>query len=329
MHRRFRIYLVILFSGCTLLNVSCLNSELDNKNDIETKLLDPVSPDGTLETVTWNLKWYGSTHNGPHDEELQTDNILKVIDSLKADLYALQEIHGTEALNQLLERMSGYRGFVAEYMNWPQKTAFLYNTAVIDSVSAGAIRTGQNEYDWASGRFPLYFRFNYTFENTTLPLYAIVIHGKANTGSHEEKQESYERRKRAAESLYAYLQKHEPDSYIILLGDFNDDVDVSIYDNKSPSSYHAFTASKDSFRAVTQSISQEKQSSYIAGNYTDLIDHIIISSELFPVYSPSSEAIFWDALDIVKRYEATTSDHLPVWAKFDMTNERAKANYER
>ncbi|MGK7369524.1 MAG: hypothetical protein ACNS64_04865, partial [Candidatus Halalkalibacterium sp. M3_1C_030] len=192
-----------------------------------------------------------------------------------------------------------------------------YNTNAIDSVSSGAITNGQDDYDWA-GRLPFYFSFNYNYQGTSTPVYAIVIHAKANTD-----EEAYNRRVRAAESLYTYLQSEKPDAHIILLGDYNDDVDVSIYDDGSssplPSPYEDFVTSENSFRAVTESISEANQSSYIAGNYSDLIDHIIISDELFDEYSSSSEEIYFDAESFIEDYVDTTSDHLPVWTKFDLT----------
>ncbi|MDX1586166.1 MAG: hypothetical protein R3222_05460, partial [Balneolaceae bacterium] len=264
--------------------------------------------------VTWNVTWYGSYSNGPDDELQQTKNILRIADSLKADLYGLQEVSSQQAVDSLTKYLTGYRGFVAEYIDYNQRLAFLYNTNTIDSLSSGAITTGQDEYDWA-GRLPLYFSFNYNYQGNTTPIYAIVIHAKANTGSASDLEEAYNRRVRAAESLYTYLQSEKPDARIILLGDFNDDVDVSIYDDSSPSPYDDFVMAENSFRAVTESISDANQSSYIAGSYSDLIDHIIISDELFSSYTASSEEIYFEAETFIEDYVTTTSDHLPVWAK--------------
>lgn len=271
-----------------------------------------------LEAVTWNVNWYGSTSRGPENESLQTDNLAEVMDSLRADLYALQEVYSQPALDGLVKRLIGYRGFVAGHIQWDQKTAFVYNTAAIDSISSGAITEGQDTYDWA-GRLPLYFRFNYTYQDISIPVYAVVIHGKANTGSEADRLEAYERRKRAAGSLYSFLQEYQPEAHILFMGDFNDDVDVSIYDGSSPSPYEDFAADQTYYKTVTRSISEEEQSSYVGGNYSDLIDHIIISDELFPSYVSSSEEIYFNALEFIQSYESTTSDHLPVWARFDVT----------
>lgn len=299
----------------------------ENEGEIETpgmpsspEVSPTVAADGILEAVTWNIEWYGSNANGPVDELKQTKNILQITDSLKADLYAFQEISSQSSLDSLAKYMSGYNGFVADYINYNQRMAFLYNTEAIDSVSSGALTEGQDAYDWASGRFPLYFSFTYKYRGNSIPIYALVIHGKANTGNSQEKEEAYNRRKRAAESLYAYLQNERPEAHILILGDFNDDIDVTIFNGSSPSPYLDFTENEESFRAVTEPISEEGGSSYIAGNYTDLIDHIIISDELFTNYRSSSAEIF-RADSFIENYVSTTSDHLPVWAKFDLSQD--------
>ncbi len=297
---------------------------------------DPVSPDGVLETVTWNIEWYGDgtygsgDGNGPSDEYTQTKNIVEIVDSLDADLFAFQEIHSQKALDDITENMEGYRGFVAEHIDWIQKTAFVYNTNTIDSLEAGSIEDVRDAYQsdwsyyWASGRTPLFFRFNYTYENTTQEFYAVVIHGKANTGSNsEEYAEAYQRRQKAAEGLYYYLKDNKPNANIILLGDYNDDVDKSIYYEEQngenvyqDTPYDEFVEDTENFEVITKKLSDAGESASI--NYEDIIDHITISDELFDEHVQNSTLIH-DPRSYIDSYGSTTSDHLPVWAKFDVT----------
>lgn len=272
--------------------------------------LEPVAPDGRLETVTWNLEWYGVDNKGPADEQIQSENILQVIDSLHADLYAFQEVHDQSDLNRIVEPMQGYRGFVADFIGYSQRMAFVYNTSTIDSISAGPIIEGQSEYVWA-GRFPLYFEFNYTYDNSTTSIYAIVIHAKAF-----DDEESYQRRKVAANDLYTYLNEQKPDARIIFLGDYNDDVDQSIY-NGEPSPYQVFSENDQEFRVVTKIFSENGVSSTV--NYQDMIDHITISNELYNRLIEQSEQVYSKAGDFIPDYGRTTSDHYPVWAKFDLS----------
>lgn len=305
------LYILTILSICTY-GCGSGTKTVDPTPGVDEKELMPVSPDGRLETVTWNLEWYGSGGNGPDNEDLQTQNILQVIDSLKADLYAFQEVFDQEALNRIVLPMKGYRGFVSPHISWIQKTAFVYNTATIDSISAGSLmeEEGQNRYDWANGRFPLFFEFDYRYQNQLTRIFAIVIHAKAF-----DDQESYQRRKQAARTLYRYLTEYQTEARIILLGDYNDDVDVSIYD-ASATPYEDFVTPEHHFRVVTKSLSDDNFSSTV--HYPDMVDHITISNELFNLIVGGSEQVYTKSETFIPDYTETTSDHYPVWAKFNL-----------
>lgn len=301
----------------------------------EISSTEPVAPDGILETVTWNTEWYGNEGNGPGDEFQQTKNMVRVLDSLDADLYAMQEIFSQKAFNEIAEPMTGYNGFTADFINKGQKMAFLYNTNTIDSLEAGEISAAEVrevyredwEYYWANGRPPLFFRFNYTANGEQTEFFVVIIHAKANYGKNaEDYRESYERRQEAAEGLYHYLMDEHPNANIILLGDYNDDVDESIYYEEKndeevyqETPYDEFAEDTQNFRIITKVLSENKQTASI--NYMDegdLIDHITMSDELFNFYIEGSAAIYEAPLEYIPDFESSTSDHLPVWAKFDM-----------
>lgn len=307
--------------------------EADDEEELQKILpAEPVAPDGILEAVTWNTEWYGSTGNGPDDEFRQTKNIVRVLDSLDADLYAMQEIYSQQAFNDITEPMTGYHGFTGDFVDRGQQMAFLYNTNTIDSLEAGEISAAEVrevyredwEWNWADGRSPLYFRFNYSSkEGKNTEFFAVVIHAKANYGDY---QESYKRRQMAAEGLYYYLLDEHPNANIILLGDYNDDVDQSIYYEEQnddevyqETPYDEFADNTQHFRIVTKVLSENKQTASI--NYMDegdLIDHITMSNELFNLYIDGSADIYEAPLEYIPNFESSTSDHLPVWAKFDM-----------
>ncbi|GAA5521272.1 hypothetical protein LQ318_05955 [Aliifodinibius salicampi] len=333
--KRFIFGIVILGIALSLFKACGGTSgfEVDDEDEPEEILpTEPVAPDGILETVTWNTEWYGNEGNGPDDEFQQTKNIVRVLDSLDADLYAMQEIFSQEAFNEIVEPMTGYKGFTADFINKGQKMAFLYNTNTIDSLEAGEISLAEVretyrdewEYYWANGRPPLFFRFDYHTPNSEqTEFFAVVIHAKANYGDY---QESYKRRQMAAEGLYYYLLDEHPNANIILMGDYNDDVDESIYYEEQngeevyqETPYDEFTEDTQHFRIVTKVLSENKHTASI--NYMDkgdLIDHITMSDELFNLYIDDSATIYEAPLDYIPDFESSTSDHLPVWAKFDM-----------
>ncbi len=300
---------VFFIKGCD--NSSLASTEEPEKPEINIKL-EPVAPDVELETVTWNLEWYGEPGEGPSDEIQQSENILQVIDSLRADLYAFQEIDDQSDLSRIAGAMEGYRGFVADFIGYSQRTAFIYNTSVIDSLSSGPVTEGQDEHAWA-GRLPFYFEFDYRYQDYTTTIYAIVIHAKATA-----EEESYLRRKQAAEDLYSYLTSNKPDARIIFLGDYNDDVDESIY-NGEPTPYKSFVEDTQEFTVVTKIFSENGVSSTVNTSYPDIIDHIIISNELDGVFIEESQQVYTKAADFITNYGSTTSDHYPVRAKFNLS----------
>ncbi len=308
-------YLIFTLAGFFLFLSAC-NKEMVSDTDPEPPptpdIIEEVPADGILETVTWNIEWYGSLTDGPSNEDLQTDNIITVLDSLKADLYAFQEISTQNDLNRLTKRMTTYEGFVADYIPYDQRTAFVYNTQTIDSISSGSVSEFQDENDWAE-RLPLYFKFNYKRNDSDtqpLEIYALVIHAKAF-----DDRESYQRRKRAAQSLYDYLSRMKPDAHIVFLGDYNDDVDVSIYD-KSESPYRPFVEDTDNFSVITKSLSESGQPSTVRRDET--IDHITVSNEMEAYYIPGSEGRLVPDDNFISNYGETTSDHYPIIAKFDV-----------
>lgn len=282
---------------------------------VETVTVENVPADGILEAVTWNIECFGfNSFCSDGEIEKQTNNILTVIDTLNADLFAFQEVADLQALEHITTNMENYQGFVAEEIGQSQKTAFVYNTNVIKPLSSGLIKQNQNKHDWAGGRFPFYFKFEYTAEDTIFTVYAVVIHAKAGADA-----DDYSRRRDAAQSLYNYFINSKPDANIIFLGDYNDDVDVSIY-NGEKSPYEPFIIDNASFMVVSMEISENGQTTYIG--YDDAIDHITISNELFDEYIPGSVKALTDVtewLDIsVNQYKETTTSHYPVWAKFNL-----------
>ena len=101
---------------------------------------------------------------------------------------------------------------------------------------------------------------------------------------------------------------------LIILGDYNDDVTTSI--GGGASTYSVILNDSINFEAITESLSLNQIPTFIR-NLGSTIDHITISSELQEEYIDGSEGIYFPFNDIVD-YERTTSDHLPVLARFEI-----------
>ncbi len=270
---------------------------------------EDIPQDHTFDVVTWNIEWFGVQDRGPSDTYLQMKNVISVIETIDADLYAVQEIAGSEAFYQLVSRLDEYSGFLSSYPQ-RQQTGYLFKTTVIDSLRSGHLTTNQDRYDWASGRFPLYFEFDATVQDETRRIRSYNIHAKAFGD-----QESYNRRKNAAISLKEYFDDYRSDEKIIFLGDFNDQLNFSTF-NEVESPYQVFL-DDERYDAVTKPLEDRGFASYLVGQYRSLIDHIIINDQLFEKHIDGAQRV--ENPHYIASYLSTTSDHAPVWTRFQFS----------
>lgn len=266
---------------------------------------DNISKNLTLDVVTWNIEWFGAAGNGPADIELQLNNVKTVITTIDADIYAFQEIANPTHFVRLINELEDYRGFTADFSQ-SQKTAYLFKSATIDSLSSGLIGTasGMVTSDWANGRFPLMFHFNANIEGHEREIFAFNIHAKAFAD-----QPSYDQRLNASAQMKNYLDNIHQSDRVIFLGDYNDDVTTSTFNNLV-SPYQNFVDDQ-SYKVITKSLSERGFTSYTS---ISMIDHITINSNLFEEYMEGTERI--ENPSYIGSYLSTTSDHFPVWTRF-------------
>ena len=58
-----------------------------------------------MDIVTWNVEWFGDPSNGPDDDNLQMQNAKTLIETIDADLYALQEISNANLFESLVANL--------------------------------------------------------------------------------------------------------------------------------------------------------------------------------------------------------------------------------
>lgn len=258
----------------------------------------------TFDAVTWNIEWFGNSGNGPADEELQFTNALRVIRTIDADLYALQEISDNTVFARLVDslRVNNYRGFVAP-ISQTQRTAYIYKTTTIDSLFADFTGT---DGQWGGGRWPYFFLFNATVDGVTQRIRAINIHAKAFAT-----QADYDERTSDSQIIKAYMDNLSSQN-VLLLGDFNDDVTTSTVNNL-PSPYQNFVQDAN-YKVITKALSDRGQTSYSS---ISNIDHIVANVKMKTLHLDGTERI--ENPTYVGSYLSTTSDHFPVWTRFGFT----------
>ena len=283
-----------------------------DSNDLEIEVFEPVGDDvpknETFDVVTWNIEWFGN-NNGPDDLDLQMNNVIEVIKTIDADLYALQEISNEQRFFALVDSLEDYSGFWANYSSQTQNTAYLYRADVIDHIDSGLLEAGQVPFDWAF-RLPLFFEFNATINGITRRIHSYNVHAKALSD-----EESYQRRQTASLRLKVYLDANRINENVMFIGDYNDQLTTSTFNNQD-SPYKNFV-DDDHYYTITQSLEERGFASYIAGQFRSMIDHITVTNELVDDHINGAERV--ENPNYIGSFISTTSDHAPVWTRFDFS----------
>jgi len=271
---------------------------------------EDVPRDSTFDVVTWNIEWFGSDNRGPAPD-LQISNVVEVVETIDAELYAFQEISNRSRFLDMAESLDNYRGFVSFYPQ-DQQTAYLFKNSIVDSLDSGELREGQDSFDWASGRFPLFFEFDATIGETTQRITSYNFHAKA-LGDRS----SYNRRQNAAASLKEFLDDSKSNDNLIVLGDFNDQLNFSTY-NQEVSPYSIFVEDENYF-AVTKSLEDAGFVSFLGSQFRSMIDHIVVTNALIEGHLENAQRV--EDTSYIENFTTTTSDHAPVWSRFRLTQD--------
>lgn len=286
----------------------------------------------TLNVVNWNVEWFGGAQ-GPSDNDLQEANVRQAMEFLGADVFALEEVVDTARLGRMIRSLSGgYAYVVSDYgSNAPtpsdpdyasaQKLALVYKTSVLSNVSARGLMKSSSSANssWASGRVPFLVNATATKNAATKSISFIVVHGKAG-----DTQSDYQSRQAGVAELKDTLNAQFSTRNVIILGDFNDDLDRSIYTGSGPvlSSYDALikdSVDADSYKSLSLLLSQYGLNS--TTDFSDVIDHVVVSNEMAPSYLPLSVSLYNDIADLagISDYGNTTTDHYPVQTRYLLT----------
>lgn len=283
----------------------------------------------TLDVVNWNILWFGSTASGqgPSNDDLAQANIKRVMDSLDADIYAFSEVVDINRFKTLIESSAGYGYIVSDYCSNAantssgsyapgQKIAFAYRKSMITNVTARGLlksSTAANS-NWASGRVPFLLQADVVNGTATKKMNFILVHGKSGSTASD-----HLRRKDGAKELKDTLDASFNAANVIILGDYNDDLDSTISEGVNPalSSYDDIvkdSTDADRYKSVSMILSNTGHNSLIG--YSDFIDHVIISNELETDYINGSVRLIREVNDWIANYATTTADHMPVVSRY-------------
>ena len=265
----------------------------------------------TLDVGSWNIEWFGDAGNGPTNEALQLATVTSALTAMDLDIIGLQEVVSSAQFTDLDTRLGAYTGILASdgivaggaasYTAGEQKVAILYKPGVATLMGARIV-LASDANDFA-GRPPLEATFRVTVNGTARDLVVLVVHMKAFADA-----ESWQRRVNAAAALKAYLDQQYPTQQVVVIGDFNDDVDTSISSGR-PSPYSPFVGDVDRYAFPTAALSLSRLPTTVG--FADAVDHHLASNELMATYvSGSARAVRLD--QHITNYANITSDHYPV-----------------
>ena len=283
-----------------------------------------VGQNQTLEIANWNLEWFGKTALGfgPNDDAKQQALVLKTIQSAEIDIWGLCEVSEKKAFDSMLLKLPNYQEVLPNYLP-QQKTALLFNKNTFTFLDSKLLGT-DNKDSFSTLRFPLEVRLLPTNNIGIDTLRIIVLHLKANTGTDSSKMAAYNSRKRSADWLKLYLNSLPQNNYTMAIGDWNDDLDFSIFNNL-PSPLIKLQTPGFNYQFLSKKFTDNKQSTTIG--YPDPIDHQLASRALALKHKTDS-CFVWHIDQFISNYSTTCSDHYPVYSIFNLygvgVNQEAK-----
>lgn len=271
----------------------------------------------TFDVATWNLLNFGAPRAGPTDESLQRARVRDVILGTDAELWGVQEVVSATAFAELLAQLPGYGGLLANdpsvedgpafYDAGEIKVGLVYKRAAVEVLGARIVLGALNSA--FAGRPPLEVRLRIAGAGTGTrhEAVALVLHAKA-----DQEVASWERRAAAAAGLREHLEAEWPDHPVFVPGDWNDDLDESITPGRD-TPYRVLLDAAPDWVFPTEALGAGGATSILG--YDDVIDHILASDESMAWYEAGS-ALVHRVDQHVPQYRETTSDHLPVLARF-------------
>jgi len=250
--------------------------------------------DQSLDIVSFNVETFPISG---YNSVIMIASLLNTID---ADVYALQEVATESGFNQLLKLMPGYSGLFYLINNSEWNLAYLFKNSEI-TVDASATRLLFTDSQYFP-RPPFEVKIHHIPTNSDL--YIINNHLKCCSGTDNETS-----RRNASEMMKDYIDTSRPNDAVIVLGDFNDEITGTSSDDNP---FLNFINDPTDYRFEDMSIARGSQLWWSYPSYPSHIDHILVTNELF---SRVDTTIVYKASPCYSDYSKYISDHRPVGIK--------------
>ncbi|MCF4102703.1 DUF5689 domain-containing protein [Gillisia sp. M10.2A] len=317
-------------------------SDLPCAEDYEQTGADTsISRDATFDVVAWNIEWFGDESNSPaagnaNSDEIQKEKVKEILLELDADVIAVEEISDEVLFAQMVGEMEGYNFVLSDATSYPdspggQKLGFVYKTETVSVTSTramfksvhpfyegdGSLLTDYPESPdrfFASGRLPFMMEAQVTINGESQAVNFVALHARANGST--DSQSRYDMRKYDVEVLKDSLDTYYSNKNLIILGDYNDDVDETVADNVNTtiSTFQKYVDDTENYDILTSILSEQGYRSYVLRE--NMIDHITVSNELSPNFISGTARVHYEFYST--EYIRTASDHFPVSVRMQM-----------
>ncbi len=263
--------------------------------------------DSTFEVVSWNIEWF------PKNGQVTADSVKTIIQSLAADVYALQEIDDTTLLKQVVSTIPGYAcHFKSSYYGG---LAYVYNANTVQVNAKYEIYTSQPYWN-AFPRSPQVLELTFNNEDYVIIDNHLKCCGDGvldfNDTSDEEN-----RRLRAVNLLKTYIDSVFSNDKVIVVGDCND----ILTDLTTNNVFNSFLDDSD-YLFVDFPIALGSSANFSFPTWPSHLDHILITDELFADFSKPNSIVSCiridDYMSSWNAYDYNISDHRPVGLKLQI-----------
>lgn len=264
--------------------------------------------DASFEIVTWNL------HNFP-STTLSVEYAAQALRAIDADVVALQEINYSSKFAALDDSLVGWSGHLGDNTDYgSQNLALLWkDDTVTPLVEPYEIYTDEDD---AFPRCPLVLEC--VVRGDTLLI--VNNHFKAyddNVIDYGNPQDDEYNRVVACALLDAWIRDEHPGAAVIVLGDLNDKlIDPPIYNV-----FQLWLDAPDLYRFADMPLATGPSSGW-SWRYSGHLDHILVTSWLFPAVEAGAEVQTLRMESYLENawseYETNLSDHLPVALKLPL-----------
>ena len=246
--------------------------------------------DQTLEVVTWNIE------NFPMNATTQ-ETVVEIIETMDADVIAIQEITSLSAFSDLLGELSGWSGNVLQFNGSNLMLGYLYKNSEVQVVTVAENlfndMSEENNFAFTAFRGPMLTKVRHM---NGLEVNLINVHYKCCDGSED-------RRRAANAKLKEYIDMNLADEEVIVLGDFNDELvdEDNVFQN--------FLDDASNYRFATIDIAGGGTANWSFPSFPSHLDQILITDELFEKVMLTETLILDNCSNV---YLSTVSDHRPV-----------------